>query len=134
MSRIESDREIRTAAHRVGRVDCAVKTLVPVRADRRHHMPTSGETEYSDFVRIDMPARCLGAHESDGSLCVEQCGVTVAIRPDSEARHTILQQHAGDASRRQPIAGFGTFEIDGENEITTTREHDDCRARVAPVW
>src|SRR3954470_259826 len=105
-----------------------------MRADRGDHVTTCRKAEYSDFVRVYMPARCLGAHKSHCPLRVQQCSPTITIRPHSEARNAVLQHDARDAFGRQPVAGFCAFKIDRENEITTTGEYDDRGAGVARLW
>ena len=103
-------------------------------------MSAGGESEHADLVRIDVPLGGVQAHESHRPLRILQrrlrlrVDATVAVplprRP--RARHAVLQQHARDAVRRQPVADLGALEIDREDLIAAAGKDDDRGAGVLP--
>src|SRR5262245_54239460 len=129
MPRIESHREIGTAALLVGIVNGRVCTL-EVRTDRRRPVPSGRESEYAELAGIDMPFGGMIAHEAERSLGVlerQRCGrsdVALALRIPVRSRfgHTILHQYARDPLRDQPVAHLRALEIDRELVVTPTRK------------
>ena len=141
MSWIDRNGKIRTAANVVGCIHGCIGTLREMRADIRHHVPARRKSKHANLVRIDVPLRCVKAHEPNCPLCVfKRCGcfrmniaLTIVMVSRARIRHSIFQQHARDPSRREPIADFRAFKIDCQNGIASARENRDCSARILPL-
>src|SRR4051812_20455850 len=101
-------------------------------------MSACGKSDHTDLMRIDLPFRRMQPDDPHRALRVLygwrgfriDPAVAVILVRRTAMGHAVLQQHTRDASRRQPITDLGSFQIDGEDLITTAgKDHDRC-ARV----
>ncbi len=134
MPRINGHCKIRTAADGVGSIGSGIEALVVVHAHGCDEVPARGEAKHADLARIDVPLGGTGSHESHRPLRILQGHPGLRVRAGfwirTHIRHPVLHHHARDASGSQPVADLGALEIHGQDLISTTRENDDCGARV----
>src|SRR6185295_7605505 len=94
----------------------------------------------ADSVWIDLQLGGMEPQQSHRALSVLQrwlrlrvdATVAVALPRRPRVRHAILEQHAGDAVRREPVTDLRALEVDREDLIAAARKDDDRRARVVP--
>ena len=86
-------------------------------------MCPSGETQDADAVWIDVPFVGVGTYHAEGALSILKRGGRLRVR--AGLRYAVFDQDAGDAGGVQPVADFGTFEVDGEDTVTASGKYND---------
>ena len=88
-----------------------------------------------------MPLRRVLPHQPQRALRVLQRGlhlrvdapIVLVVPPRTRARHAVLQQHAGDAARCQPVADLRALQIHGQELVTPAGKHHHRHAGVAAL-
>ena len=122
MPRIDSDGKIRTGAFLVVRIHRHVNAAVEVGTDLGDQEAARGEPRarrsYEGRCAIRRRERALAArffvHPPRRGRTTPDCAAAVAMPVVRRARDTVLQQHAGDADGRKPVADFRALEVDGQ--------------------
>lgn len=103
-------------------------------ADGSDEMASSGEAEDAYLVRVDAPLGCMKTNETECALGVFEgdWGLRVGspVGPGARGGNPVFEQDAGDASRGEPVAGFGAFKVDGEDLVAAAGKDDDSGAGV----
>src|SRR5882724_3035698 len=138
MPRIKRHRKIRPAAFFVRRIHGRIQPPRKMRADIRYQVPACRKSQHANLVRIDVPLRRVQAHQPYCPLRILQrrgCfwlqlapALFIPARP--RIRHTILQQHARNPLRHQPVAHLRSFQIDGQFLRAAARKHHHCNSRI----
>ena len=72
MPRITSYGKIRAAAFLVRRIHRRIRTLVKMRARRRHHVSAGRKADHPNLVRIDLPLGGVKSHQPQRPLRIFQ--------------------------------------------------------------
>jgi hypothetical protein len=138
MPGIDRDGKVRPAAFPVGRIQRRIHVVLESRAGLCHQITARRKSEHAHLVRIDMPLGGVQAYQPQRSLRIFQrrhgrgqiVRTTIALPDVRHTWHAILQQYAGDATRRQPVAHLAAFEVDRQNLKAAARNHHDRRSGV----
>ena len=131
----KSGRQLSASAASTG----AIGPLREMRADGGDEVSAGGKTDHADLVRIDMPLRGMLANKPQRALRVLQRCLhfrVVAMTVDQGGTgvgHAVLQQHAGDAARGQPVADLRAFEVHGQDLVAAAGEHHHGHAGVVAL-
>src|SRR5260370_42623118 len=126
--RINNHRKIRTATHLVSGIDRIIEPLIKMSAERRRKVSSCGETEHADALRVNLPLRRVGTHDTERALCVLKRGRGFGIR--TCVRNTVLQQNTSDSHRVEPLTHFRAFQVNRKNSVAAGWKHKDGRARA----
>src|SRR6266568_1437033 len=94
-------------------------------------MPTGGEADYANALRVKAPLASLAAHQADCPLGIlEWPPCRLPLHVIGSPRHPVLQDDAGDAARVQPGSDLLAFQLPVQIPVAGSGADQDRRADV----
>src|SRR5437867_1652645 len=124
VARIHRNREIGSTTDFVNIIDWIVGSLIEARRRRRNQMAARREPDHADALGIDAPFRGAVAHEADRALSIlERASGRLTFGLIGAARHTVLQDDAGDANGVEPGSYLFAFELPVQVPVAAARAY-----------
>src|SRR6478735_4707468 len=95
-------------------------------------MPTSRKPQHPNPLRVNAKLMRARSDQSEGALRVlERQNVLFGALL---ARDAILQEHAGDADRIEPVANLCSLQVHGQNVVAAAGTDEHRRPVVVARW
>ena len=125
--RVTEDREIRTTARLIDRVDRVLRSGVEMRGRRRSEMPPCAKPHHAQSVRLDRELTRAGPQQSDRPLHIEHRGRVLVL-----GGQPVFQHERGDTLPREELRDLLALMINRQAAIAAPRTDNDPRPRVLP--